>query len=73
MLSPFNNMAMVIAKKNIKLTDKFTACGLRKFLERDYHEAEINQQKKNYLNRIIFRKDIGEQTLNLCIYIYRYV
>ena len=31
----------VIPKKNIKRTDKFTMCGLRKFLERDHHKAEI--------------------------------
>ena len=36
----------VIAKKNIKQTDKFTICWLRKFLEQILHEVEIFPTKK---------------------------
>ena len=42
-------------------TDKFTTCGLRKFLERDHHEAEIVPTKEDYQNRSILQKNIGEQ------------
>ena len=44
-------------------------CGLRKFLERDHHEAEIFPTKKKYESGSILRKNIGEQTLK--IYVYR--
>ena len=43
-------------------------CGLRTFLERDHHEAEIFPTKENYQNRIILRKNIGEQTLKKYVY-----
>ena len=33
--------AGVIAKENIKKTDRCTTCALRKFLQRNHHEAEI--------------------------------
>ena len=53
--------------------DKFTISGLRKFLERNHHEAEIfpttTTKKKKYQNRSVLRKNIGEQTLK--IYIHR--
>ena len=47
----------VIAKKNIKETDQFTTCELRKFLERDHDEAEIFPLK-NYQNLRILRGNI---------------
>ena len=42
----------VIAKKNIKQTDKFTTCESKKFLERDNHEAEIFPRKKQKLSKL---------------------
>ena len=55
----------VIAKKNIKQTDKFIAYNLRKFLERDHDKAKIfpTRKKKSYQNQSILQKNIGEQTL----------
>ena len=53
--------AGVIAKENIKKTDRCTTCALRKFLQRNHHEAEIFlTKKKSYLNRSIFKINIGE-------------
>ena len=46
-------------------TDKFTACGLRKFLELDHHETHLLIIKKYYKCRSILRKNIGEQTLKI--------
>ena len=40
-LGHWPNFTEVITKKNIKQTDKFTKCRLRKFLERNHHEAQI--------------------------------
>ena len=57
----------VIAKKYINTQTNFFKYGLRKFLERDHHKDEIfptTTTKKNYQNRCILRKNIGEQTFN---------
>ena len=44
----------VIVKKNIKQTDKFTTRRLRKFLERDHHEADIIPiEKKKEKKKIV--------------------
>ena len=41
----------VIAKKNIKQTDKFTTCESKKFLERDNQKLKFFQEKnKSYQN-----------------------
>ena len=61
----------VIAKKNIKQTDKFTTCGLRKSLEWDHCETKIFQANKKKIKiRAFFEKNIRKQTLNIYIYIY---
>ena len=53
----------VIAKKNTKQTDKFTKRGLRNSLEWNHHKTEIFPTSKNYQNKSIRQKSIGEQTL----------
>ena len=60
----------LLAKKKKKILnrqpDKFTTFGLRNFLKRDHHEADIFPTKEKISNRSIFRKNIGEQTLKIC-------
>ena len=51
----------VIAKRNIKQIDSLIYhVQIKKLLERDHHEAEIFQRKKNQ-NWSIIRTNMGEQ------------